>query len=78
MLAYCGLRWSEPRRARVEHVDLLRGRLNVREAVTEINGGRLARGAPKSHEARLVPLPGFLVEELTAHLANRSAHDLVF
>jgi integrase len=78
VLAYCGLRWSELAALRVEHVDLLRGRLNIREAVTEINGGRLAWGAPKSHEARLVPLPRFLVEELTAHLANGSAHDLVF
>jgi integrase len=78
VLAYCGLRWSELAALRAEHVDLLRCRLNIREAVTEINGGRLAWGVPKSHEARSVPLPRFLVEELTPHLAGRSAHDLVF
>jgi integrase len=78
VLAYFGLRWSELAALRVEHIDLVRGRINIREAVTEINGGRLAWGAPKSHEARSVPLPRFLVEDLTRHLAGRSAHDLVF
>ena len=78
VLAYCGLRWSELAALRVDHVDLLHRRLIIREAVTEINGGRLVWGTPKSHEARLVPLPAFLVDELTAQLAGRSARDLVF
>ena len=78
VLAYCGLRWSELAALRAEHVDLLRRRLNICEAVTEINGGALAWGTPKSHEARSVPLPGFLVDELAAHLADRVKGDLVF
>lgn len=78
VLAYCGLRWSELAALRVEHVDLMRRRLNVREAVTEINGGKLAWGTPKSHEARSVPLPRFLVDELAAHTAKLAPHDLVF
>lgn len=78
VLAYCGLRWSELAALRVDHVDLLRARLSISEAVTEVNGGVLAWGAPKSYEARSVPLPRFLVTELASHLATRSGRDLVF
>ena len=78
VLAYCGLRWSELAALRVENVDLLRRRLNIREAVTEVNGGVLAWGTPKSYEARSVPLPRFLVDELAIHLADRAPHDLLF
>jgi integrase len=42
VLAYCGVRWSELAALRVEHIDLMRRRLNVRDAVTESNGGVLA------------------------------------
>src|SRR5690242_4319622 len=51
-LAYCGLRWSELAALRVERVDLLRRRLTVAEAMTEIDGGRIVWGTPKSHEGR--------------------------
>jgi integrase len=78
VLAYSGLRWSELAALRVDHVDLLRSRLNISEAVTEINGGVLAWGTPKSHETRSVPLPRFLAAELAPHLATRSGRDLVF
>ncbi|MGH8963692.1 MAG: tyrosine-type recombinase/integrase [Jatrophihabitantaceae bacterium] len=78
VLAYCGLRWSELAALRVEHVDVMRRRLNICEAVTEINGGKLAWGTPKSHEARSVPLPKFLAEELTAHIAGRDRRELLF
>lgn len=78
VLAYCGLRWSELAAVRTEHVDLMRRRLNIREAATEINGGVLIWGTPKSHEARAVPLPRFLADELALHLAGRAARDLVF
>jgi len=77
-LAYCGLRWSELAALRVDHVDLLRARLHISEAVTEVNGGVLAWGVPKSYEARSVPLPRFLVAELASILAVRSGRDLVF
>lgn len=78
VLAYCGLRWSELAALRVEHVDVMRRRLNVCEAVTEINGGKLAWGTPKSHEARSVPLPKFLAEDLTTHIAGRDRRELLF
>ncbi|MCW2604959.1 MAG: xerC, partial [Pseudonocardiales bacterium] len=78
VLAYCGLRWSELAALRTEHVDLVRRRLNISEGVTEIDGGTLSWGTPKSHEARSVPLPRFLADELDTLLADRAGRDLVF
>lgn len=78
VLAYCGLRWSELAGLRVARVDLLRRRLDVTEAVTEVNGGRVVWGTPKSHERRSVPIPPYVAEKLTAHLAGKAPDDLVF
>lgn len=78
VLAYCGLRWSELAALKVICVDLLRRRLHIAEAVTEVNGGRVAWGTPKSHERRSVPLPRFLAEHLAEHLAGKAPDDLVF
>jgi integrase len=78
VLAYCGLRWSEVAGLRVGRVDLLRRRLDVAEAVTEVNGTALAWGTPKTHEARSVPLPRFLIDDLAVHMAGRAPGDLVF
>jgi integrase len=69
VLAYCGLRWSELAALRVHEIDLPRRQLNIEQAVTEVNGGRLEWNSPKNHERRSVPLPRFLVTELTTHLA---------
>jgi len=78
VLAYCGLRWSELAGLRVRHIDLMRRRLNIEEAATEINGGRVAWGTPKSHERRSVPIPRLLVDELAVHLAGKARDDLAF
>jgi integrase len=78
VLAYCGLRWSELAALRVGAIDLMRRRITVSEAITEVNGGRIVRGTPKNHERRSVPLPRFLAEELTPHLAGRDTSDPVF
>jgi integrase len=77
-LAYCGLRWSELAALRVRRVDLMRRRLDVAESMTEVNGGRLVWGVPKSHESRSVPVPRFLVDELAQHLAGKGPDELVF
>jgi integrase len=66
VLGYCGLRWSELAALRVRHFDLLRRRVLVEEAVTEIDGARLVWGTPKTHGRRSVPLPGFLSTNLPA------------
>lgn len=78
VLAYCGLRWSELAALRAGRVDLIRRRLNIAEAMVEINGGRIEWGTPKSHETRSVPVPRFLVDELAEHLAGKARNDLVF
>lgn len=78
VLAYCGLRWSELAALRVGRLDLMRRRLIVAEAMTEVNGGRLVWGAPKSHESRSVPIPRILVDDLALHLRDKGRDDLVF
>jgi integrase len=76
LLAYCGLRWGELAALRVRRVDLMRCRLTVAEALTEVRG-RLVWRTPKSHQVRSVPIPRFLVDELMAHLAGRDPDALV-
>ena len=78
VLAYCGLRWSELAALRVRHFDLLRRRLTIEEAATEINGGRIVWRAPKSHERRSVPIPRSIVDELAPALASKDRDDLAF
>src|SRR3954452_11164527 len=78
VLGYCGLRWSELAALRVRHFDLLRGRVLVEEAVTEVDGSRLVWGTPKTHGRRSVPLPRFLVDELARTVVTRPADELAF
>jgi integrase len=77
-LAYCGLRWSEMAGLRCGRVDLVRRRITVAEAMTEINSGKIHWDTPKSHEARSVPIPRFLADMLVVHLAGKAADSLVF
>ena len=76
-LAYCGLRWGEAVALRVRRLDLLRGRIDVDEAVVDVNG-TLIFGTPKSHQSRSVPVPRFLCELLAEHVAGRARDGLVF
>jgi integrase len=78
VLAYCGLRWSELAALRVGRVDLMRRRFDVAEAMTEVNGGRLVWGVPKTHESRSVPIPRFLGDALAVHMAGKDPGALVF
>jgi len=77
VLAYCGLRWSELAALKVGRVNLLRRRIQIEEAVTEVNG-RLVWGTPKSHASRSVPIPRFIADELMVHMAGRKADELLF
>ena len=78
VLSYCGLRWSELAALRVRNFDLLRRRVIVEEAVTEVDGSTLVWGTPKTHGRRTVPLPKFLVDELAATVVNRPGEELAF
>lgn len=77
VLAYTGLRFGELAALRVRRVDLMRRRLEVAESVTEVNGLAVF-GTPKTHQRRSVPLPRFLVDDLTTLLAGKGPEDLVF
>jgi integrase len=76
-LAYTGLRWGEAAALRVRRVDTMRGRIDVVEAVTEVNG-ELVFGAPKTHQTRVVPVPAFLRDLLVQEVAGRDTDAFVF
>jgi len=78
VLSYCGLRWSELAALRVRNFDLLRRRVIIEEAVTEIDGSTIVWGTPKTHSRRSVPLPRFLVDELARTVVNRPGDALAF
>lgn len=78
VLAYCGLRWSELAGLRVGRIDLLRRRIDIAEGMTEINGGRLVFGTPKSHERRTVPIPEFIADHLEPIVSRKDRDDLAF
>ncbi len=77
MLAFTGLRFGELAALRVRRVDLLRGRLQVAESVTEVQG-RLEWTPPKTHQTRSVPVPTTLVDRIAARIDGRGPEDLVF
>ena len=70
VLAYGGLRFGEAVALRRARVDILRRRLEIAEAATEV-AGRLVFGEPKTHRRRFVQLPRFVAETLARHLADR-------
>ncbi|HEY1520006.1 MAG TPA: tyrosine-type recombinase/integrase [Solirubrobacteraceae bacterium] len=78
VLAYCGLRWSELAALRVGVIDLDKRRLTVAAAVVEVDGIGLVWGTPKSHEARWMSIPRFLVDDLRVHMGERPTDDLLF
>jgi integrase len=76
-LAYTGLRWGEATALRARHVDLVRRRLDIRRAFSDVRG-RLVEGTPKNHQARTVPIPHWLATELKGLIHGRGPDDLVF
>jgi integrase len=68
LAAYGGLRFGELAALRRSRVDLLRGRVVVDQALTEVNG-ELAFGPPKTKRSRrTVPLPRRIIDQLERHL----------
>jgi len=55
----------------------LRRRLAVAETLIEV-AGHLVWDTPKNHQARSVPIPGFLADVLAEVVAGKTANDLVF
>jgi integrase len=76
--AYTGMRWRELAAVRVDRTNLLRGTVDVVEAISEA-GGRLYEGSTKTGRPRTVSLPRFLAEMLGEHIGRyHSAEDRVF
>ena len=73
VLAYGGLRWGEAAALRRRNCNLLRNRLEVKEAVAEVKGG-LVYGLPKTHQMRTVVIPEPVKDILAEHLAKYVAH----
>ena len=77
VLAYCGIRWGEAVALRVRDVQFLRRRLSVHDNAVQL-GVDHAVGQTKSRHHRSVPVPQFVLDELSAQCAKRSLDDLVF
>lgn len=77
VLSYTGLRWGEAVALHVEDLDLLRRRIAVHRAMAEVRGKAVV-STPKDHERRDVPVPAFLVADLTAWAAGREPDELLF
>ena len=76
-LAYCGIRWGEAVALRVADVEFLRRRLSVSENAVQL-GVRHAVGPTKGGKARSVPVPAFVLEELSVQCRGKAPGDLVF
>lgn len=76
-LAYCGLRWGEAIGLGVADVEFLRRRLSVSVNAVQLSVDH-AVGPTKGRKARSVPVPEFVLNELSAQCAGKAAGDLVF
>ncbi len=76
-LTWVGMRWGELVALRRARVHLLRRRIEIAEAATELGSG-LSWGTPKTHERRLVTMPAFLADQLAPRLGDIAHDGLVF
>ncbi|OPX17026.1 tyrosine-type recombinase/integrase [Gordonia sp. i37] len=76
-LAYCGLRWGELVALRVRDVEFLRKRLTIHDNAVQL-GVEHAVGRTKSRKTRSVPVPQFILDELSAQCRGKDRDDLVF
>jgi integrase len=77
VLAYCGIRWGEAVALRVRDVEFLRRRLSIHENAVQLGVGH-AVGPTKGRTARSVPVPAFVLDELSALSKGKRPDDLVF
>ena len=77
VLAYCGLRWGEAVALRVRDVEFLRRRLSVSENAVQL-GVNHAVGPTKGRKARSVPVPAFVLDDLSVRCRGKFPGDLVF
>lgn len=77
VLAYCGLRWGEAIALRVADVEFLRRRLSVSVNAVQLSVNH-AVGPTKGRKARSVPVPEFVLDELSIQCRDKGPGDLVF
>jgi integrase len=77
VLAYCGVRWGEAIGLRVRDIEFLRRRLMVSENAVQL-GTRHEVGPTKGRQARSVPVPQFVLDELSVQCKGKASGDLVF
>lgn len=77
LLAFCGLRWGEAIALRVGDVEFLRHRILVSINAVEIGGGHQV-GPPKERRARSVPVPEFLLADLSRLCVGKGRDALIF
>jgi integrase len=79
MAAGCGLRWGECAGLPWDAVDLDDAEVHVRQVVVVLSGRLDLRPYPKTRAGRrTVPMPGFVVAALRAHLGDRQPVGLAF
>lgn len=76
-LAYTGLRFGEMAALRVGRVDFLRRRALVAESATPVRGA-MTLGPTKGRKHREVPLPTFLIEDLSQAAIGKGPDDFLF
>jgi integrase len=76
-LGWSGLRFGEATALRVGRVEPARRRVRVQEAATEV-AGRLVFGPLKTHQARTVIVPQFVIDVVEPLLVGKEADALVF
>ncbi len=77
VLALCGLRWGEAIALRVRDVEFLKRRLVVADNAVQL-GVEHAVGQTKGRKVRSVPVPTFVLDELSRLCADKSTEDLLF
>ena len=73
-LAYAGVRWGEAVALRRGRINMLRSRVEIKEAVSETSAG-LHYGPTKTYQSRSVAIPAFLGDMLAEHLATSLEDD---
>ncbi len=76
-LAFTGIRWGEAVALRVSDVQFLKRRLLIHDNAVQL-GVDHAVGETKGREERSVPVPQFVLDELSVQCHGRSRDDLVF
>ncbi|MET7771536.1 tyrosine-type recombinase/integrase [Nocardia sp. NPDC005366] len=78
VLAYTGIRFGEAIALRRSDVDLDRRRIMISRSATYVVGQGIVQTDTKNHTSRSVPVPRFLVDQLTSYLDGRDRESLVF